>query len=94
MTDDPELFLVETRASEYEYKTAICDNSIAANSSERVDACSWLLESDQLPEDGIVNVLYHRGSAWSDMDEYDRAMIEQVRSAVIVVPEHIYGTAL
>jgi PPOX class probable F420-dependent enzyme len=34
------------------------------------------------------------GADHPDWDEYDRAMIEQVRSAVIVVPEHIYGTAL
>lgn len=26
-----------------------------------------------------------------DWDEYDRAMVEQRRSAIIVVPEHIYG---
>ena len=34
------------------------------------------------------------GADHPDWDEYDRAMIEQVRSVVIVVPEHIYGTAL
>ncbi len=27
-----------------------------------------------------------------DWEEYDQAMIEQQRSAIIVVPEHVYGT--
>ena len=29
----------------------------------------------------------------SDWDEYDRAMVNDRRAAVVVVPEHIYGTA-
>ena len=29
-----------------------------------------------------------------DWDEYDQAMVDDRRSAVIVVPDHIYGTAL
>ena len=32
------------------------------------------------------------GTEHSDWPEYDAAMLEQRRSAVIVVPEHIYGT--
>ncbi len=28
----------------------------------------------------------------SDWDDYDRAMIEERRAVVIVVPEHVYGT--
>ncbi len=32
------------------------------------------------------------GSEHSNWQEYDAAMLEQRRSAVIVVPEHIYGT--
>ena len=32
------------------------------------------------------------GTEHSDWPEYDAAMVEQRRSAVIVVPEHIYGT--
>ncbi len=32
------------------------------------------------------------GTEHSDWPEYDDAMLEQRRSAVIVVPEHIYGT--
>ena len=30
----------------------------------------------------------------SDWDEYDRAMVDDRRAAVVVVPEHIYGTAV
>ena len=90
MTKDPELYLVETRASEYEYKAVVCDNSIAANSSERVDACSWLLDSDQLPEEGIVNVLYHRGSALADMEEYDRAIADY--TAVLDIDPNDHST--
>ena len=32
------------------------------------------------------------GTEHSNWPEYDAAMVEQRRSAVIVVPEHIYGT--
>ena len=34
------------------------------------------------------------GEDHPDWDDYDQAMIDQCRSAVIVVPERIYGTAL
>ena len=33
------------------------------------------------------------GEEHSDWDEYDRAMVDDRRAAVVVVPEHIYGTA-
>lgn len=33
------------------------------------------------------------GSEHSNWEEYDQAMVEDRRSAVIVVPDHIYGTA-
>ena len=29
-----------------------------------------------------------------DWDEYDRAMVDDRRAAVVVVPEHVYGTAV
>ncbi|MFQ5933042.1 MAG: PPOX class F420-dependent oxidoreductase [Dehalococcoidia bacterium] len=32
------------------------------------------------------------GTEHPDWDEYDQAMVEQQRSVIIVVPEHIYGT--
>ena len=34
------------------------------------------------------------GQEHPDWDEYDQAMIDDRRAAIIVVPEHIYGTAL
>jgi len=34
------------------------------------------------------------GKDHPDWEEYDRAMVEQVRSAVLVVPEQVYGTAV
>ena len=34
------------------------------------------------------------GQEHPDWDEYDQAMLDDRRAAVIVVPEHIYGTAL
>ena len=33
------------------------------------------------------------GEEHSDWDEYDRAMVDDRRAAVVVVPEHVYGTA-
>ena len=33
------------------------------------------------------------GEEHPDWDEYDRAMVDDRRAAVVVVPEHIYGTA-
>jgi hypothetical protein len=32
-------------------------------------------------------------SEYPNWDEYDRAMIDERRAVIIVVPEHIYGTA-
>ena len=34
------------------------------------------------------------GEEHSDWDEYDKAMIDDRRSVVFVVPDHIYGTAV
>ena len=34
------------------------------------------------------------GSEHPDWDDYDRAMIADRRAAVVVVPEHIYGSAI
>ena len=34
------------------------------------------------------------GQEHPDWDEYDQAMIDDRRAAIVVVPEHIYGTAL
>ena len=34
------------------------------------------------------------GEEHPDWDEYDRAMVDDRRAAVVVVPEHIYGTAM
>ena len=34
------------------------------------------------------------GEEHSDWDEYDRAMVDDRRAAVVVVPEHVYGTAV
>ncbi len=34
------------------------------------------------------------GEEHSDWDEYDRAMVDDRRAAVVVVPEHVYGTAM
>ena len=34
------------------------------------------------------------GEEHPDWDEYDRAMVDDRRTAVVVVPEHIYGTAV
>ena len=34
------------------------------------------------------------GEEHPDWDEYDRAMVDDRRAAVVVVPEHIYGTAV
>ena len=34
------------------------------------------------------------GSEHPDWDDYDRAMVEDRRAAVVVVPEHIYGSAI
>ena len=34
------------------------------------------------------------GEEHSNWDEYDAAMVTDRRSAIIVVPTHIYGTAL
>ena len=34
------------------------------------------------------------GQEHSNWEEYDQAMIDDRRSAIIVVPEHIYGTAV
>jgi PPOX class probable F420-dependent enzyme len=55
-----------------------------------------LLSADNTDTDEIRMVLrdvYRTAAATEhpDWDEYDRAMMEQRRSAVIVVPEHIYG---
>ena len=33
------------------------------------------------------------GEEHSDWDEYDRAMVDDRRAAVVVMPEHVYGTA-
>ena len=33
------------------------------------------------------------GEEHSDWNEYDRAMVDDRRAAVVVVPEHVYGTA-
>ena len=33
------------------------------------------------------------GEEHPDWDEYDRAMVDDRRAAVVVVPEHVYGTA-
>ena len=33
------------------------------------------------------------GEEHSDWEEYDRAMVDDRRAAVVVVPEHVYGTA-
>ena len=34
------------------------------------------------------------GSEHPDWDDYDRAMVDDRRAAVVVVPEHIYGSAI
>ncbi len=34
------------------------------------------------------------GEEHPDWDEYDRAMVDDRRAAVVVVPEHVYGTAV
>ena len=34
------------------------------------------------------------GEEHPDWDEYDRAMVDDRRAAVVVVPEHVYGTAM
>ena len=34
------------------------------------------------------------GEEHPDWDEYDRAMVDDRRAAVVIVPEHIYGTAV
>ncbi len=34
------------------------------------------------------------GEEHSNWDEYDRAMVDDRRAAVVVVPEHVYGTAV
>ena len=34
------------------------------------------------------------GEEHSDWNEYDRAMVDDRRAAVVVVPEHVYGTAM
>ena len=33
------------------------------------------------------------GEEHPDWDEYDRAMVDVRRAAVVVMPEHVYGTA-
>ena len=93
MIKNPELFRImarasgsEIRTSEWEYMAAICDYSIPAKAPERADACSYLLDSGQLPEDNVVNVLYHRGGAWAEMEEYDRA-IEDYTAVLEIDPD-------
>ena len=34
------------------------------------------------------------GSEHPDWDDYDRAMVDDRRAAVVVIPEHIYGSAI
>ncbi len=76
----------EIRASEWEYMVAICEYSISANAPERADACSYLLDSDRLPEVNVANTLYHRGGAWAEMEEYDLA-IEDYTAALEIDPD-------
>ena len=56
---------------------------------------------EQYAEQGVSGDLALRvytsrllGQDHPDWDEYDRAMVKDRRAAVVVVPDHVYGTAL
>lgn len=53
-------------------------------------------DADNTPPDELrdmLRVVYRRvAGEHSDWDEYDRAMIDDQRTVVTVVPDHVYGT--
>ena len=53
-------------------------------------------ESDEAELRDALRGIYRAasGSEHPDWDDYDRAMVADRRAAVIVVPEHIYGSSL
>ena len=53
-------------------------------------------ESDETELRNALRGIYRSASGQEhpNWDEYDQAMIDDRRAAVIVVPEHVYGTAI
>ena len=54
-----------------------------------------IMEADNMDagelSDALREVYRRLGGEHPDWDEYDRAMVEERRAVVVVVPEHIYG---
>ena len=63
-----------------------------------IEGNAQIMDSDNTDQGELLNALrdIYRVTANSehpDWDEYDRAMVDERRAVIIIVPEHIYGTA-
>ena len=74
--------------------TALKDLTIAkmTSSQREIDSLRGVIQELKLALRDIYRAA--AGKEHPDWDEYDQAMRDDRRSAVYVVPEHIYGTAM
>ena len=66
-------------------QTDICADE-QAGADPRIDACTWLLQSEQLEPDSIPTILFNRGDAYRAKRQYDRA-IEDYNQAIRLRPD-------
>ena len=64
-----------------------------------IEGNAQIMNSDNTDQADLLSALREvyrvtAGSEHPDWDEYNQAMIDERRAVVIVVPEHIYGTAV
>jgi len=71
-------------ADEFRAKTAICNGTEPAAPSERVEACTWLLENGLHPEEWIADTLCFR----AESGDYDGAVADFEKSLEVDPAHH------